>query len=63
MSAPEHITLPCPNCGRAMTRRTNHDNGSEFYGCTGWPDCTGTRPVPEYVRLREAGAAALPGFE
>lgn len=38
----------CPRCGKAMARRTvrrGRNAGSQFWGCTGYPDCKGTRPV------------------
>ena len=58
------ITLRCPECDAApMVRRTNRENGSEFYGCPQWPACKGSREIPEYVRLREQGAPPLRGFE
>jgi hypothetical protein len=35
----------CPKCGSAMVRRTNHDSGEAFLGCTTFPACRGTRPI------------------
>jgi ssDNA-binding Zn-finger/Zn-ribbon topoisomerase 1 len=47
-----------------MVIRTNKANGSEFLGCTGWPDeCTETMKLPAYVEVIRAGGQALPGFE
>jgi ssDNA-binding Zn-finger/Zn-ribbon topoisomerase 1 len=46
-----------------MVRRTNRQNGSEFMGCSEYPACTETMPIPESIRLREAGALELPGFD
>ena len=58
------ITKPCPECRRPMLVRTNRENGSEFLGCTGWPDfCGHTERLPEYLRLLASGATALPGFD
>ncbi|MEI8372413.1 MAG: four helix bundle suffix domain-containing protein [Planctomycetota bacterium] len=41
--------LPCcPLCGKLMVLRTARQGkraGSQFLGCTGYPDCKGTRPV------------------
>jgi hypothetical protein len=46
-----------------MVERTNSVNGSTFLGCTGYPDfCSETAKLPEYIRLKRAGAAELPGF-
>jgi four helix bundle suffix protein len=38
----------CPNCGKPMTIRkaaTGKNAGREFWGCTGYPECTGIRNV------------------
>lgn len=37
------VAQDCPKCGREMRIRTNSHNGSQFWGCTGWPkSCTWT---------------------
>ncbi|MCL2651792.1 MAG: topoisomerase DNA-binding C4 zinc finger domain-containing protein [Candidatus Azobacteroides sp.] len=36
----------CPNCGKPMTIRkaaTGKNAGKEFWGCTGYPECKGTK--------------------
>ena len=41
-------TLACPACGKTMVRRTAKrgvNAGSEFWGCTGYPACRGTRQI------------------
>ncbi len=38
----------CPDCGAPMARRTARrgaNAGNPFWGCSKYPDCTGTRPV------------------
>jgi restriction system protein len=38
----------CPQCGAAMALRTaksGKNAGSQFWGCTAYPDCKGTAPV------------------
>jgi restriction system protein len=38
----------CPVCAKSMVRRTAKRGaraGQEFWGCTGYPDCRGTRPI------------------
>jgi restriction system protein len=38
----------CPVCSQAMVRRTAKRGakaGAEFWGCTGYPACRGTRPI------------------
>jgi four helix bundle suffix protein len=37
----------CPVCGKTMVQRTARKGslaGSQFWGCTAYPQCTGTRP-------------------
>lgn len=46
-SAPVHVKS-CPLCSKPMVRRTakrGANAGSEFWGCTGYPACRGTRPI------------------
>ncbi len=38
----------CPTCSKPMVRRTakrGANAGGEFWGCTGYPACRGTRPI------------------
>ncbi|MDA3799826.1 MAG: four helix bundle suffix domain-containing protein [Kiritimatiellae bacterium] len=38
----------CPECGKHMIKRTAHTgshNGNAFWGCTGFPECKGTRQI------------------
>ena len=38
----------CPECGRPMHKRkakTGRNAGQEFWGCTGYPECTGIRNI------------------
>jgi restriction system protein len=38
----------CPVCAKSMVRRTARKGanaGNEFWGCPGWPQCKGTRPL------------------
>ena len=38
----------CPLCGKIMLRRMQkkgHKQGREFWGCSDYPRCTGTRPI------------------
>ena len=57
------ITMPCPECGLPLVVRRNSLNDSEFLGCLGYPECRHTEGLPEHLKLRAAGAVALPGFE
>lgn len=45
--------LVCPNCGKPMVLRTARKGqkaGQPFWGCTGYPDCRGTRLVESQYR-------------
>ncbi|HPY30419.1 MAG TPA: four helix bundle suffix domain-containing protein [Verrucomicrobiota bacterium] len=46
--APHTPAAPlCPRCNKPMRRRTARQGphaGQAFWGCTGYPDCKGTRP-------------------
>jgi four helix bundle suffix protein len=38
----------CPKCGQTMVLRTARQGpnaGSQFWGCSGYPDCRGTRKI------------------
>jgi restriction system protein len=46
--APPTQALVCPSCAKPMVRRTairGANAGGEFWGCTGYPTCHGTRPI------------------
>ena len=46
-STPTQATT-CPSCSKPMVRRSakrGANAGSEFWGCTGYPACRGTRPI------------------
>lgn len=57
------INVTCPSCGKPMKVRRNKETGHEFLGCSQWPTCTETKPMPEYVAMLRAGATTLPGFD
>ena len=35
----------CPQCGKALVIRYSKKTGSKFLGCSGYPECSFTRPV------------------
>lgn len=37
----------CPKCSGPMVRRANRQTGSQFWGCTAYPRCRGTRAADE----------------
>ncbi|MGD9418396.1 MAG: four helix bundle suffix domain-containing protein [Verrucomicrobiota bacterium JB025] len=45
---PEQAPPKCPQCASLMTLRTaksGKNAGSQFWGCTRYPDCKGTHPI------------------
>ncbi|MFR7746154.1 MAG: DNA topoisomerase I [Eggerthellaceae bacterium] len=38
---------PCPKCGKDLQLRTSQKTRSMFIGCSGWPDCDVTYPLPK----------------
>jgi four helix bundle suffix protein len=45
---PTDLTKNCPLCAKLMairTARQGKNTGSQFWGCTGYPTCKGTRPM------------------
>jgi restriction system protein len=49
-SSPSTVIPECPQCGKSMVRRVAKKGataGSEFWGCSGFPDCRGTRPIAQ----------------
>jgi len=59
----ERITTTCPACGARQVVRTNRQTQQPFVGCETYPVCSETGPVPEWLRLKRAGAIELPGLE
>ena len=50
--AREEAAPDCPVCGQPMRRRTARKGpqaGKPFWGCSGYPDCTGTRPAESAI--------------
>ncbi len=37
----------CPKCGHDLLVKTSAKNHSQFVGCSGWPDCDVTYPLPK----------------
>jgi len=42
--------VKCPNCGSRMVKRRGH---SEFWGCSSYPNCRGTRQLVSSHTRRE----------
>lgn len=57
------VTLKCPDCpAGTLVERVNKANRSRFLGCTEYPTCSHTEPIPAYLELIRAGAPQLPGM-
>jgi ssDNA-binding Zn-finger/Zn-ribbon topoisomerase 1 len=55
---------PCPQCLiGTRVERMNRETGTPFIGCSQWPVCTWTMPLPADEVMRRAGATPLPGLE
>lgn len=35
----------CPDCYEIMVLRTRKSDGKKFWGCSTWPECSGTRNI------------------
>lgn len=56
------IEKSCDWCGRPMVLRRNRQNDSEFWGCTGYPECTRTAAPPTFLDQIRQGAQQFEGF-
>jgi DNA topoisomerase-1 len=54
---PEEGVPPCEKCGSPMARRRG--SKGEFYGCTDYPNCRHTRPIPLDITCPACGQGAL----
>ena len=52
----------CPQCNQPLTVRTNRNTKKDFLGCTDWPHCQYTEPLPLDMILRRQGHPELPGL-
>jgi ssDNA-binding Zn-finger/Zn-ribbon topoisomerase 1 len=55
------ITKACPKCGvnTPLVERVNRASGESFLGCSKYPTCTYTEPLPEAIRLKRLGQQEL----
>ena len=56
------IKKACPKCGKDLAVRVNGETHEEFLGCSQYPECEHTEPLPVNMVLRRQGAAPLPGL-
>ena len=45
-SRQQSVIAKCPECGKDLVIRFSK-KGNRFVGCTGYPDCTNTYPIPQ----------------
>lgn len=57
------IAKPCLSCGARLMVRRVRATGQPFLGCTRWPECEHTEPIPLDMQKRASGDPVLPGFE
>lgn len=55
---PDEIKVNCPECGKPMTAK--RFKGRSFLGCTGYPECKTTQPVPDNVAIEWPEAKVEP---
>ena len=60
---PRTLAKNCPECGQPLTVRTNRATDEDFLGCSAWPDCKHTEPMPLDMMLRRQGHPELPGLQ
>lgn len=53
----------CPKCGSPLTLRIRKSDKHEFWGCSQYPSCRYTEPLPACLEMRKQNAPILPGFE
>lgn len=63
MRKTNEIALHCTACGGQLIERENRQNGGRFLGCSNYPQCAHTAPIPAFVYQVRAGAAPPPGME
>lgn len=55
------IQKACPKCGvnTLLVERVNRKTGESFLGCSRYPTCRYTEPLPEALRLKRSGQQEL----
>jgi HAD superfamily hydrolase (TIGR01549 family) len=47
----------CPSCGSSLVKRARRSDGSQFFGCTGYPACNYTRALSARKRTQSISAS------
>lgn len=55
----ERIVKACPRCGQLLEIKRNRSTQEEFLGCSAWPQCTYTEPLPETIKLKRQGQRGM----
>ena len=55
------VSVRCPNCSAdtKLIVKRNRKSGELFLGCPNWPSCKHTLPIPEHIKMEEAGQPKL----
>jgi len=51
---------PCPECGKPTRRQRRKADGSEFWGCTSYPECRKTQPIKNATNARSSKESSAP---
>ncbi|MCG3179375.1 MAG: DNA topoisomerase 1 [Phycisphaerae bacterium] len=54
---PDEIEMSCPDCGSPM--QAKFARGRSFMGCSRYPDCKGTAPIPEGLAVKRPKAKVI----
>lgn len=57
----EAVKKFCPLCGQPLVVRTNENVGIDFLGCSQYPECHHTEPLPIDIEMRRQGMPGFPG--
>ena len=55
----EIVSIKCPDCDEDMVIRQNSYSLDFFLGCSDYPNCKGTKEIPEAWLMQERGQATL----
>ena len=58
----EDLGQELPGVRTPLTPRTNRTTKTEFLGCSNWPTCKYTEPMPQDIIMRRMNHPELPGF-
>ena len=53
------VNKDCPDCDWQLVIRQNGETGHLFLGCSQYPECKHTEPLPEFFRMKALGHPTL----